>query len=236
MKILVLSAVISEIQYLENKLENFKSVSCSYSIAKTGLINNNEIFILTTGVGSVNTAGALTLAIEIFKPDLIIQTGIGGAFRKNLIELGDIGIATSETDIHLGLESGTIKVDPLPFDLYSSKGNDNFKNRIELDLILANEAKNILDTKFSTFSGSFISVSTITTSDTRALDLYNNYSPLIESMEGFSAAQISQMCGISYVQIRSASNYVENRNRESWKITKACKNCANAVYEYIINK
>ena len=234
MNILILSAVNSEIKYLKEKLNLIYPVKCSFADSYTGNLNDHNIFLLITGPGTVNTSGALTVAIEFFEPDLIIQTGIGGSFKESGMELGDIGIATSEIDIQLGLESSDKIVDPLPFDVFVDE-NGPIANSIDIDKDYVDQAYNILKKDFKTFYGPFVSVSTITCSDNRALSIYNECKPIIESMEGFASAQISRMCNIPYIQIRSISNWVGKRDRDSWKIDQACENCSKAVFHYIKN-
>ncbi len=62
--------------------------------------------LIITGVGVVNTAHALTCAIEDHIPEIIIQAGIGGAFGASGIFVGDIAVAESDTYIHTGVEAG----------------------------------------------------------------------------------------------------------------------------------
>lgn len=234
MNILILSAVNSEIQYLIKKLKFDYPIKCSFADSYTGNFNKHNIFILVTGVGAVNTSGALTVAVEFFEPDLIIHTGIGGAFKESGLDLGDIAIATSESDIQLGLESNDKIIDPLPFDIYNDEYG-SITNSIDLENENLIQANNILKDEFNTIPGPFVSVSTITCSDKRALSIFNEYNPVIESMEGFASAQISRMYNIPYIQIRSVSNWVGKRDRENWDIDLACENCSKAVYLYLKN-
>ncbi|MBW1898940.1 MAG: hypothetical protein JRI61_07770, partial [Deltaproteobacteria bacterium] len=90
----------------------------------------NKVRILVTGPGSVNTVQAMTACIENSKPVMIIQTGCAGAFKESGLQIGDIGIATEEIDIHLGieLEKPYTPLAELPFSVLK-KGGAALKSR-----------------------------------------------------------------------------------------------------------
>ena len=57
----------------------------------------DRVRTIVTGVGQVNMAHALTLAIEQERPSGIIVVGIGGAYPGSGLEIGDVVCAESET-------------------------------------------------------------------------------------------------------------------------------------------
>jgi futalosine hydrolase len=89
--------------------------------------------------------------------------------------------------------------------------------------------------KIRVFKGPFITVSTITATDSRAHMLCTAFNPVMESMEGSSAAQVAMHYGIPFLEIRSASNRVGKRDRSSWDLPLAFRNNARAVIHLVNN-
>lgn len=61
-----------------------------------GSLCGKSVLLIEGGVGQVNTASALTLALTRHVPDLILQFGVGGAYVRSGLEVGDLAIATEE--------------------------------------------------------------------------------------------------------------------------------------------
>ncbi|MBF0234124.1 MAG: futalosine hydrolase [Desulfamplus sp.] len=104
--ILVLAATEMEITPLLKQstiLSNIVSKSGKKIVVAKFL--NTVFTLIITGIGVINTAHALTVAIETVTPDIIIQVGIGGAFEEAGVFVGDIAVAESETYIHTGVEA-----------------------------------------------------------------------------------------------------------------------------------
>ncbi|MDL1964459.1 MAG: futalosine hydrolase, partial [Deltaproteobacteria bacterium] len=193
----------------------------------SGYIAGKPVRVLITGPGTVNTVQSLTSAIENARPSLIIQTGCAGAFRESGLNIGDIGIATKEIDVQLGIGAGngSLPLNELPFSIIKSS-NVDIKNRCPLDIELVNQASETLRKIFEEKSvqvvkGSFVTVSTITATDSRAKNIYKQFSPCMEGMEGAGAAHLAIHYDIPFLEIRSASNFVGKRNRSSWNLPLA---------------
>ena len=54
------------------------------------------MLLIEGGVGLVNTAAAVTLALTRHDPAMILQFGVGGAYVRSGLEVGDLAIATEE--------------------------------------------------------------------------------------------------------------------------------------------
>ncbi|MDL1963246.1 MAG: futalosine hydrolase [Deltaproteobacteria bacterium] len=237
--IIVLAAVEGELSKLIDRIESpILSIVGGRKIT-SGYIAGKPVRVLITGPGTVNTVQSLTAAIENARPSLIIQTGCAGAFRESGLNIGDIGIATEEIDIQLGIETedSSLPLNELPFSIIKSSNVDS-KNRYSLDIELVNQALEILTKVFEGKSvqvvkGSFVTVSTITSTDSRAKDIYKQFSPCMECMEGAGAAHLAIHYDIPFLEIRSASNFVGKRDRNSWNLSLAFERGALAVLNLI---
>ncbi len=67
----------------------------------SGKIFDKDVVVLECGVGKVNAAVGTQIMIDLFKPDVIINSGIAGSLTKNLT-IGDIVVSTDcvEHDIN----------------------------------------------------------------------------------------------------------------------------------------
>lgn len=215
--------------------------------------------ILLTGVGTVNTAHAVTQAVEEEKPHLMIQIGIGGAFESAGITIGDLAVATSDTDIHVGVESPRYPHDPLPFEpVPGLTDSRNGKYRLNPELcqntfnaltrngnltgnghltgndnptgnINLTRNEKVITSSHKIVQGDFITVSTLTATPERVNALETAFSPCMESMEGAAAAQVAALYAIPFVQIRAASNRVGDRDKSRWDIPMAVNRVCNAL-------
>ena len=61
-----------------------------------GSLCGKSVLLIEGGVGQVNTAAALTLALTRHDPAVILQFGVGGAYVRSGLEAGDLAIATEE--------------------------------------------------------------------------------------------------------------------------------------------
>jgi len=205
-------------------------------------IAGHNIMVVITGPGMVNTAQALTEAMERFKPELVLQTGIAGVFGRAGIGVGDIGIADSETYIHTGIEKSGAdeKPSPLPFDLVQGFPMTRL-GQFSPDPALAARALRILKNGFSpdqcrVVKGPFITVSTITATDSTSEKLFSAYAaPCMESMEGAASAQVAALYKVDFMEIRGGSNMVGQRDKTEWDIPLGAKRASRGVFLFLKN-
>lgn len=185
-------------------------------------LQKNKIEILITGVGSPGCVYQITNAINERKPSMIIQAGIAGSFEKNISlcetfciqsdYFGDIGVIENKKWKSV-------------FDLgFSNPDRVPYKNGK-----LINPNKKILkDCGLKTANA--VTVNEISTSKTK-IDLFKNEHVQLESMEGAALHLAALMKKIPFLQIRSVSNYVGERNKKKWNMSGAIKSLNSAVME-----
>ncbi len=175
-----------------------------------------ELDFLITGVGSINTTYALMKHLQVKKPDVIIMAGIAGAMSKKL-NLGDVVVIKEEALADLGV-----------------KEKDGYKDVFDLKLLSSNKfpfTKKKLANPFSTLMERTLlpTVNSITvnqiTSSKKTAELYSKkYKAAIENMEGAALHLVCIKENIPFVQIRSISNYVGERNKKKWQLKEAVEN------------
>lgn len=177
------------------------------------MVNDQTLNLLISGVGLLSSSYALTSRIFNQSPELVIQAGIAGSFTDAyppastvLIQeevLGDSGV----------FEDGMFKD---IFDLKLANGNNEpFINK---------KLVNPTCQRWKNASLPFVTgvtVNEITTDEKRIEQLKEKYGADIESMEGAALHFVCLQQKISFIQIRSVSNYVGERNKSSWKMEEA---------------
>lgn len=177
------------------------------------LFSNTDVLI--TGIGLTATTYTLSKQFQIYKPDLVIQAGVGGCFDKTK-PLGTVVAVKQETIA----DQSVIEINQLKtlFDLKLVPHNQfPYRNGW---LINKNELlKNI---KLQKVKG--ISVNEITTSRKKMIFYEKHFSPVVESMEGAALHYTCLMENIPFIQIRAVSNYIAERNKKKWNMKESVDN------------
>lgn len=142
MNVLIVSAMTEEIEYIVNdfKLEPIGEINQKkiYIITR----ENNNIYIMNSGVGKVESSITLSMFLSAFEVEKIISIGTSGAINSQL-EIGDfiVGdqLAYHDCDVtSFGYQLGQLPDLPLYFkptnDTWWKKIIDQFKNSINSSL------------------------------------------------------------------------------------------------------
>lgn len=219
-KIAIAAATKMEIEPLFRFLESnaTKISSTEYRL------NEHEISILMTGVGILHTTYSLMNYLMDHRPDFWIQAGIGGAFDHSL-EIGNVYAIESEILVDVGAQDKDGRIID-PFELGWLKTNeDPYRDKI-LTCSFIPEDLGITKASGMTTLHSHGLVSAIQ-------QLLNTKHAQVENMEGAAFFYISLMKNIPFISLRSISNKVEERNKESWKISLAIKNLSEFLIGFL---
>lgn len=88
----IIVAMNKEVTMLKEKITILKEHKICNLTFLEGTYNNCKVILTTAGIGKVNAGITTILMIEHFNPDLIINTGIAGGYKKSLNPL-DIIVA-----------------------------------------------------------------------------------------------------------------------------------------------
>jgi futalosine hydrolase len=175
-----------------------------------------DIDILITGVGSNAATYSLTRYLQHKRPDLVIQAGVAGSFDST-VPLGTVFAVKQD----VLADQGVLEKDEFldVFDLNLGSANElPYKKGV-----LPNPYLNLVKrTRLKKAIG--VTVNEITTNKKRTASYISRFNAGIESMEGASLHYVCIMEHISFLQLRSISNYVGERNKKKWKLTLAIEN------------
>ena len=191
---------------------------------KVNPVEGRETDVLITGIGSIPTVYALMRQIGRRRPDMIIQAGIAGCFTPGRI--GDVLAIKEEVLGDVGVMEGqqfrTI------FDLGLTGHNEPpFSNAL-----LVNPHKELLDLSgLPAVRG--ITINEISTDQARIGWYQQNMTPVVESMEGAALHFTCLKEGIPFLQIRSVSNDIGQRDKSKWDIRSAITNLNHRLMQTI---
>ena len=93
----IICALKIEVDGLKALMENPEITKKAGLEFTSGKIFDKDVVLLECGVGQVNAAVGTQILIDLFTPDVVINSGIAGSLSKNLI-IGDIVISTDTVE------------------------------------------------------------------------------------------------------------------------------------------
>ncbi len=187
---------------------------------------NNQIDVLITGVGVPSTIYHLQKRIHQIDYDFIIQAGIAGSF-SNEMELGKVVLVKQDCFADVGIEE---KANYIPIF------NTDFTNKDEFpfaDGWLMNTDDNLKYSNLSKAKG--ITVNKVSDSELQKKQFLQTFNADIETMEGAALHYVCLQEHIPFLQIRSISNQVGERDKTKWKTKEAIENL-NEELSILINR
>lgn len=213
--ILVQGAMDMEVDYLVGKLSNPKEERVASWTFWKGNIGDKEVIVSRTEVGITNASAATTIAIEKYKPTIIINQGTAGGhdpklhsgdivLAKEIINFGAIRTERKEYGVPAEDKDGIF------FDVVQrlrDKNGDYQENpKFYSDDSLLKKAGKIK------YSNGKVVLGVIGTADqwNRELErikyIHETFNTSAEEMETSAVAQISKAYGIPFIGIRILSN------------------------------
>lgn len=167
--------------------------------------NRHAIDLLITGVGIHRTTHNLTRYLMSNRVDLVLHAGICGSFNQqypigSVVEIAadtfaDFGVDEEATFIH----GSRLFDEPLWYENYE------------------NIAKAIPQVKG-------ITVNSITANRKKVEQFVAQFNPDVETMENAAVLFVCQQMSVPVIAVRAVSNFVGERNKDSWNIPLAIEN------------
>ena len=214
MKLLIVSATSLEIKPFVTEMGKGRLMKNRVTRYR---YKNFQVDILVTGVGMVTTAVATTMALARYKYDAVFNVGICGSFNRE-IPIGKVLNITSDCLPETGAEDGEhflsiidlklLDQDEFPFEGGKLVNDSVFESSLINGLLIAAGAT------VNTVHGNSLSINAFLA----------RHKVDVESMEGAAFMYSCKMSRIRHIQIRSVSNYIEDRNVSNWDIPLAINN------------
>ena len=199
--------------------------------------NSSGVRIAATGAGKVSTALATQALVQQVRPDWIIQVGCAGAYPAAGLHTGDAAVAELEIFADEGVEApgGFLSMEDIGLPQATREG-ELIYNRVPVHpppAATLEAIRSAIGDGPRIKTGPFCTVSCGSGTDSAAARIAETWNPLVESMEGASAALVAWKHRIRFSEIRGISNMTGNRNREEWEIPAACEIAARVLTTWI---
>lgn len=189
-------------------------------------IDHHTVKPLITGVGLMACTYALTREVSLRRPDIILQAGVAGSFM-NEVPLAKVVTVKNECIGDLGVNEGGHFCSPFdlslanpnawPWQAGQLKNENSLLNKINLPIVNG------------------VTVNQITTSLESIAYYHDALKVQVETMEGAALHYISLLEKIPFLQIRSPSNFIGERDKSKWRLSEAIENL-NYELQHIILK
>ena len=179
---------------------------------------------LVTGLGTAEAVYHITKRLQQIDYDLVIQAGIAGSFTES-IALGEVVLVERDRFADLGMEEQN------NFFTIFEKGFANPNVFPFASGWLSNDASLINSLGFKKLTG--LTVNKVTDNKAHIAQLVAKFKPDVESMEGAALHYVCLQEKVAFLQLRSISNFVGERDRSKWKMQEALSNLNNALISII---
>jgi futalosine hydrolase len=180
---------------------------------------------LITGVGLVSATYQLHKALTASRPHLVVQAGIAGCFDPTQPR-GTVMVVSEDAIGDQGVEEGGGFRDLFELNLLEEDRPPYQQGRLpnpHLDHLNLAGLPRVRS----------VSVNEISTNPARIGYYQKRYNAVLESMEGAALHYVCLQEGIPFVQIRSVSNHVGDRDKTNWEMGKACTHLNEALLRFL---
>ena len=232
--IALLCAVRAEVEQILAAVTVSETKTVGSKSIFTGTLTGQHVTVCIGGMGKVNAAHAATLLAQ-HKPEALVIFGVSGAYPSSGAKIGDIALAKEEIfgDEGVLTPDGFKDTEFIGIPLVKSATSVIYNTYPAAEAPLQHAIKTLVARQQAVARdvhiGTFVTLSTCTGTSERAIELEDRYHGLCENMEGAAAAQIAELYGVPWLEIRGISNIVEDRDLRKWDIPRATLAAQQAV-------
>ena len=171
-------------------------------------------WLLVTGVGKANAAGAVGMALAQNPTDRVISLGLGGALPDSGLSIGDRVLASRSVFADEGVDTpnGFLDCRSMGFPLYEGDRGLGLEGDPELTRLI----KGCVDRE-----SVIATVSTCSGRDELATRIRRRTGAGVECMEGAAVLMTCHRMGVSAAEIRVISNTTGDREKQVWDIGRS---------------
>lgn len=226
MKIGIIAAMEQEAREVISQMKDLKKTVKANQQFYEGMIHENEVVLVQSGIGKVNAAIATTLLIETYHVEAVINTGSAGGIGDDL-SVEDLVISSelsyNDADARaFGYEYGQIPQMPSRYQSDSQLS----------DIFIQAALKKDWDIR----QGLIVTGDSFISDSVKIAEIRSHFEEvLVTEMEGTAVAQTCYQFGIPFVVIRAVSDVADEKASLSFDefIDKVGKKSAETVIQFI---
>lgn len=215
----IIVAMEKEVAFLKSTITDVKVHQICNLTFFEGTYNNSKVVFTTAGIGKVNAGITTILMIEHFNPDLVINTGIAGGYRRDLKPL-DVVVADKViySDVDMTCEAaGCLAYGQLQ-DLPACFTPSNLEiSDVKVGVILTGDQ----------FVYDYDKVNSL------VLTNFKEYDVVAFDMESGSIAQVCTLNKVPFMIIRAISDIIGSTN--AFDYMSFSTSAANKVSKMVLN-
>jgi len=192
-----------------------------------GETGNKHIDVLITGIGLTASTYHLSKQLLLKKYDLVLQAGVAGSFTASVPPGAVVAISqdtiADQSVVELKKMKTLFDLNLVPHNQYPYQ--NGWLNNPHKEIIKKSGMKIVKG----------ISVNQISTSKQTIRFYREMFNPVTESMEGSALHYICLMEKIPFLQIRSISNMIGERNKKKWNMNDSVLNLNKSLMTIINN-
>jgi futalosine hydrolase len=201
-----------------------------------GRFGGRQVLLCISGMGKVHAA---TLLLTRFEPEALLNFGIGGAYPSSGAKIGNVAIAKEEIAGDEGVLTlnGFKDAKYIGIPLLKTSTSVIYSSYPAPELLVKRALQSLMSYQRpgenAIHVGTFVTLSTCTGTTVRARELEDRHHGLCENMEGAAVAQVAELHGIPWLEVRGISNLVEDRDLDKWDVPRAVQAAQQAVYHIV---
>lgn len=202
MRIGIIGAMQEEVEVLKSEMALGDKYDLASMTFYDGMLLDQNVVIVTCGIGKVNAAVCTQILIDRFKVDRIINVGIAGGLREDIYP-GDIVVAENLAQHDVDVRFFGEPLGQIPrMDVFDFKCDPHLVE-IATNAIGKLEGANA-------FKGRIVSGDQFISEASKLIELNSNFDAYACEMEGASIGQVCHLNKKPFVVIRSISDNAIN--------------------------
>jgi futalosine hydrolase len=214
MRILIVSATSLEIKPLLSELGKGRTLQNNVTRYR---YKHFQVDILITGVGMVPTAVLTSIVLSRYSYDAVINAGICGSFNRD-IPIGKVLNINTDCLPETGAEDGEHFLSIIDLKLLDQDEFPFLGGRLVNDSVFESNLVNGL------LLSTGVTVNTVHGNEQSISTFLSRHKVDVESMEGAAFMYACKVLKARFIQVRSVSNYIEDRDVSKWDIPVAVHN------------
>jgi adenosylhomocysteine nucleosidase len=202
-KIGIIGAMDEEVHIIKSQMQEVSMKSVASMDFWEGIFQGKKVVVVRCGIGKVNGAVCTQILADVFQVNIIINTGVAGALRKE-IDIADIVLSTDTLQHDMDATGFGYELGVIP-----RMDRSVFKADEQL-IALAKEVCAEVIPEVGVHTGRIVSGDQFISDSDKKAWLVNNFSGFCTEMEGAAIAQAAYLNHIPFLIIRAISDKADH--------------------------
>lgn len=202
-KIGIIGAMEVEVASLKEAMEAKRCVTRAGMEFFEGILEEQEVIIVRSGIGKVNAAVCTQILVDEFQVDEVLNTGVAGSLKAE-INIGDIVISTDVVHHDMDAVNFGYPLGQIPqMDVFAFEADEKLRT-------LAKNVSKKVNPDIEVFEGRIVSGDQFISEKVRKEKISTEFGGFCTEMEGAAIAQTAWLNKVPFVIIRAISDKADD--------------------------